>query len=309
MSEDAKFFVRRSSKPNTPASVFLHKASGEQVSILTDNEVKEGHPLFPYRESLAEPEFGSFKGPSGDDLYYKLIKPRSFDPKKKYPLIMIGYGGPTAQVVRKAWGGRNELLAQVLAQRGFVVASIDNRGSSRRGEAFADALYRAFGTVEVEDQVAGAKYFINKGFIEKDRVGFYGWSYGGYLSLMLASQAPEVFKANVAGAPVTDFALYDTHYTERYLGDPRKEPDVYKRANVLERPFSSSNHVLIIHGMADDNVLFTNSTLLFKKLQEAGVVYESLSYPGAKHGLYGRANQIHSGRSIVDFFERRLMKP
>jgi len=301
MNRTATMFLDTYSSTFVPPRVFLSQADGTRVKELSKNEVVGGHPLFPYMKSLVAPEYGSFTGPSGEPIYYRVLKPRDFKPDRKYPLVVRGYGGPTRQVVIKKW---KDLWDQVLVARGFVVASFDNRGSSRRGRKFSDALHHAVGTVEVEDQVAGVKHLIEKGYIDEKRVGFHGWSYGGYLSLMLAAKAADVFHANLSVAPVTDFASYDTHYTERYLGKPKDEAAVYKRANVRESAAGIKGRLMVIHGMADDNVLFTNSTLLFKTLQDNGTVFESVTYPGAKHGISGKLNQTHVLKTIVDFFER-----
>jgi dipeptidyl-peptidase-4 len=306
MDKDAKRFIRYASTPMTPTKTTLHKASGEVIATLLANEVDSKHPLYPYWNSLRVPEYGSFKGPSGDEIYYSIIKPKNFIPKKKYPLIVTGYGGPGARVVGKWWRGRGTLFEQVLAGKGFIVASFDNRGSSGRGRKFEDWFYRKFGVVEVEDQKAGVDYLVRQGFVDPKRVGFFGWSYGGYLAMMLLAKAPDTFKANVAVAPVSDFALYDTHYTERYLGKPQENKKAYHDANVLNFVPQIQGRALIVHGMADDNVLFTNSTMLFQKMQESGKLYESVTYPGQKHGIYGKANQIHVHRTILDFFERYL---
>jgi dipeptidyl-peptidase-4 len=306
MSDKANVFVNFYSSSLSPMQTLLRKNNGELVSTLNANRVEDGHPLFPFKKSLIAPEFGSFKAVTGEDIYYSLFKPNGFKEGKKYPLIVIGYGGPTAQLVNKAWPRKSGLMTQVYLQKGYLVATFDNRGTSRRGKKFESYLKNAFGTVEVEDQVAGVQHLISKGFVDPSRVGFTGWSYGGYLAVSLAVKAPTIFKALVAGAPVSDFALYDTHYTERYLGKPQDEVEVYKRANTLNFVSELKSPLLIIHGMADDNVLFTNSTLLFKKLQSAGKVYESITYPGAKHGVYGKDNQTHLYKTITDFFERRL---
>ena len=306
MNKLGSVFLRIYSAPLVPPQLALFKANGDLLATLSRNEVKEGHPLFIYQDTLVAPEFGSFKGPSGDTLHYRVYKPKNFDAKKKYPMVVTGYGGPHTQVVGKFWGGKSELFAEVLASKGFVVASIDNRGSARRGKKFEDHLYRAFGTVEVEDQAAGIEHLISQGYVDSKRIGFFGWSYGGYLSLALALKKPDLFRANVSVAPVLDFALYDTHYTERYMGKPKEEVEAYKRANNLELVSSLKAKLLIMHGMADDNVLFTNTTLLFKQLQKAGKIYESITYPGAKHGISGKENQTHVYRTITDFFERNL---
>lgn len=305
MSFKGGYYVDYFSTPQQPLRVSLYKVDKGLVSRLIDNTVNSTHPLAPYQEQMPDVEFGSFPH-KGFDLYYRLIKPKNFDANKKYPLVVMGYGGPGSQVVTQSWGGRQGLVAMLLAQRGFLVASIDNRGSPHRGKKFATQNYHAFGTVEVEDQTAGVKYFIQKGYVDAKNVGFFGWSYGGYLSLMLAMKSADVFKANVAVAPVTDFSLYDTHYTERFMGKPQENKKTYSRANVLNFTDQLKGKVLIMHGMADDNVLFTNSTLLFQKLQQSGKVYESVTYPGAKHGMSGMANQKHVYATMVDFFERHL---
>ncbi len=306
MNKSASFFVHTYSAPLIPPQVSLNKASGELVAVLSKNEVKQGHPLFEFNDSLVGPEYGNFKGPSGDDIYFRIYKPKNFDAKKKYPLVVIGYGGPHVQVVGKFWGGKMEMVSEVLTTKGFIVASFDNRGSARRGKKFENYLDRAFGSVEVEDQAAGVEHLASLGFIDLKRVGFFGWSYGGYLSVSLALKKPDLYKANVAVAPVLDFALYDTHYTERYMGKPKEEVEAYKRANNLEKVSALKAKLLVMHGMADDNVLFTNTTLLFKQLQMAGKLYESVTYPGAKHGISGKENQTHVFKTVVDFFERNL---
>jgi dipeptidyl-peptidase-4 len=209
--------------------------------------------------------------------------------------------------VTKEWIGKRGLLHEYLLSQGFVVATVDNRGSARRGKKFEAHLYRAFGTVEVEDQVSGVEHLVAQGFVDSGRVGFFGWSYGGFLAVNLALKAPDVYRAIVAVAPVADFALYDTHYTERYLGKPQTEPEAYQRTNTLALAARLKSKLMIIHGMADDNVLFTNSTQLFKSLQHAGKVYESVIYPGGKHGLYGKETQIHLYRTVTDFFARYLL--
>lgn len=305
MSLKGGYYVDYFSTPQQPLRVSLYKLGQGLVSPLLDNTVTTTHPLAPYKEQMPDVEFGTFSH-KGFDLYYRLIKPKKFDATQKYPLVVMGYGGPGSQVVTQSWGGRQGLVAMMLAQRGFLVASIDNRGSPHRGKKFATANYHAFGTVEVEDQTAGVKHLVQKGYVDSKNVGFFGWSYGGYLSLMLAMKSADVFKANVAVAPVTDFSLYDTHYTERFMGKPQENKKAYARANVLNYTDQLKGKVLIMHGMADDNVLFTNSTLLFQKLQQSGKVYESVTYPGAKHGMSGMANQKHVYATVVDFFERHL---
>jgi len=221
------------------------------------------------------------------------------------------YGGPGAQRVRRAWGGyprSNEgFFRQFLAQHGYVVFTLDNRGSAFRGVQFESALYERMGSVEVQDQVTGVEYLKSLPFVDPARIGVFGWSYGGYMALMCMMQAPNEFAAGVAGAPVTDWALYDTHYTERYMSTPAANEAGYKSGNVLTYAQNLKGPLLIMHGMADDNVLFTHSTALFKKLQDLNEPFEMMTYPGSKHGMLRFASTgPHGYATIVRFFDANL---
>jgi dipeptidyl-peptidase-4 len=198
--------------------------------------------------------------------------------------VLLVYGGPTVQTVTRRWGERRgSQTAQLFTQRGYVVFALDNRGSGGRGQKFTEALYHHLGGVEVEDQLKGVAWLKSQAFVDPGRVGVYGWSYGGYMTLMLLGQSPGTFKAGVAGAPVTDYRLYDTHYTERYMGTPQENPEGYRVSNVLTYAGNIRDRLLIIHGMADDNVLFTNTTLLIPALVASGQPFEVVPYPGSKH--------------------------
>jgi dipeptidyl-peptidase-4 len=210
--------------------------------------------------------------------------------------------------VKRRWSaGGSRQTAQLLAQHGYVVFQLDNRGSGGRGQAFAEALYHRFAGVEVADQLAGVAWLKSQPFVDPARVGVFGWSYGGYMTLMLFGQSPGTFKAGVAGAPVTDFRLYDTHYTERYLGTPAENPEGYRLSNVLTWAGAIRDRLMVMHGMADDNVLFTNTTLLIPALVASGQPFEVVPYPGSKHAaLNFRDTGIHGWKSILDFFDRSL---
>jgi dipeptidyl-peptidase-4 len=223
---------------------------------------------------------------------------------RRYPVIVEVYGGPGVQNVRKAWGG---LFRQYLAQQGYVVFTVDNRGSAFRGRAFEGALYRRMGTVEVEDQIRGVDYLRTLPFVDGTRIGVFGWSYGGYMALMSMVKAPGHFTAGASGAPVTDWRLYDTHYTERYMSTPDDNPEGYREGNVMTYADQLAGPLLIMHGMADDNVLFTHSTALFKRLQDLRKPFEVMPYPGSKHALlrFGSTGP-HAYDTIVQFFARTL---
>ena len=217
-------------------------------------------------------------------------------------MIVYVYGGPAAQTVTRAWAPD---VQQYLAQQGYVVFSLDNRGTPRRGVAFGGALYGRQGTVEVDDQRAGVAWLRQQPWVDGDRIGVHGWSNGGYMTLMLLAKASEDYACGVSGAPVTDWALYDTHYTERYMGHPATNPEGYREASVFTHLDGLTSPLLLIHGMADDNVLFLNSTRLMSALQARGTPFELMTYPGAKHGLSG-ADARHRYRTSLSFLSRCL---
>ena len=208
--KQANVFVATHSDPKTPPRVRLFDAGGVELAVLEANELKEGHPYWPYAAQHVVPEFGEITGAEGQKLLYKLTKPTAFDPAKKYPVIVHIYGGPHGQYVTQAWG---DALHQVFVRRGFIVFSLDNRGMARRGKAFEEALFRKMGTVEVVDQREGVKWLRTQPWVDGEKIGMLGWSYGGYMALHLLGQASSDYAAVVAGAPVTDWGLYDTHYT------------------------------------------------------------------------------------------------
>jgi dipeptidyl-peptidase-4 len=308
MSADARRFLDGYSDPAQPPQVSLHDISGERLAWLVENRLDANHPYAPYLDRHVLPEYGTIPAADGTPLYYQLYKPAGYVAGKRYPAVLVVYGGPTVQTVQRRWGERRgNQTAQLFTQRGYVVFALDNRGSGGRGQKFTEALYHRLGGVEVEDQLKGVAWLKAQPFVDPARVGVYGWSYGGYMTLMLLGQSPGTFKAGVAGAPVTDYRLYDTHYTERYLGTPEENPEGYRLSNVLTYAGAIRDRLMIIHGMADDNVLFTNTTLLIPALVASGQPFEVVPYPGSKHGaLTFRDTGIHGWKTILDFFDRTL---
>ena len=310
MADDASVFLDQHSSHTAPPSVTLRAADGHELQTLVRNALAPGHPYYPYLDQRATPEYGQLTARDGQTLNYQLITPPQRQPGKRYPAIVYVYGGPHSQNVSDSWGGNWQLFHQLLASEGFVVFVLDNRGSGSRGERFEAASWHHLSDVEVEDQVKGVDYLRSLPFVDGQQVGIFGWSYGGYMALQSVLRAPGSFAAAVAGAPVTDWRLYDTHYTERYLGTPQDNADGYQSADVLSYARSLSRPLLLIHGMADDNVLFQNSTLLMKALQDANRPFELMTYPGGKHGLIGHADQgPHAMNAILRFFKRELATP
>ena len=286
------------SNSDQPKQVYLAGNDGRQLQWLSENAVKGDHPYAPYLASHARTLFGTLKAADGSTLYTRMLTP-PLAPGKRYPVFMIHYGGPGAgRQVTNQWGGA---LNQYLVSRGWIVFSIDNRGTPDRGKAFEDQIYRAMGSVEVADQLKGVDWLKAQSFVDPQRIATYGWSYGGYLSLKLAEQAPSTFAAIIAGAPVTRWELYDTHYTERYLGRPQDRPSAYPASGAVDDAVKIRDPLLLIHGMSDDNVVFDNSTALMARMQSAAVPFELMVYPGQTHRVSGPQIGVHLWTTIERF--------
>ena len=305
-SDDASVYVDVWSNTRTPPQAELYRADGSKIASLVNNSIDANHPYQKYLAAQGITEFGELKADDGEILHYSMIKPVDFDPKKKYPVVVFVYGGPATQTVLNSWPARSDaFFNQYLSQNGYIVFSIDNRGTPRRGVKFGSALFRHQGNVEVTDQLRGVDHLKTLPYVQADKIGVYGWSNGGYMSLMLLAKASNTYACGVAGAPVTDWGLYDTHYTERYMDLPKNNPEGYPASTVFAHLDGLKSKLLLIHGMADDNVLFTNSTKLMSELQKRGTPFELMTYPGAKHGLRG-ADALHRYRLTEDFFNRCL---
>ncbi|PKH73927.1 S9 family peptidase [Stenotrophomonas sp. Betaine-02u-21] len=307
-ARNASVYVDSWSNTGTPPQIELFRANGEKIATLVENNLADpAHPYARYRDAQLPVEFGTLTAADGrTPLNYSVIKPAGFDAAKRYPVAVYVYGGPASQTVTNAWPGRGDhLFNQYLAQQGYVVFSLDNRGTPRRGRDFGGALYGKQGTVEVADQLRGVEWLQKQPWVDPARIGVQGWSNGGYMTLMLLAKASNRYACGVAGAPVTDWGLYDTHYTERYMDLPGRNEAGYTEARVLTHIDGLRSRLLLIHGMADDNVLFSNSTVLMSALQKRGQPFELMTYPGAKHGLSG-ADALHRYRIAEDFLGRCL---
>jgi dipeptidyl-peptidase-4 len=305
MDRAARVYVDTYSTTDQPPQLALHSADGERMAWLIENRVTADHPYAPFRPGHRPTEFGSLIGPDAQKLHYRIIHPTDFDPEKRYPVFVHVYGGPTHRLATNSWT-RRALIDQYMARRGYIVFTLDNRGIERQGKDFQDSAYLKLGKIEMADQMIGLDWLRGQDYVDPDRIGIFGWSYGGYLALMGAAQYPGEFAASVAVAPVTDWALYDTHYTERYLGTPQDQPDVYRDGNVLTYAHQIRDPLLLIHPMADDNVLFTHSTLLMQELQEQKISFDLMTYPGEKHAIAGTSQRVHVYEMISRFFDLHL---
>jgi len=303
-SSDASRYINYFSNTSTPSQASLMNNNGEREMWISQNLVDKNHPLHTYMDDLVAPKFGTVKADDGTtDLYYRLYEPKNLDRSKSYPAIVYLYGGPGSQRVTNSWGN---LFLNYLAQQGYAVITIDNRGSPARGVAFETAIHKRTGDVEIRDQIKAVEVLRETGYVDPERVGVFGYSYGGYMTLMAMFTAGDYFKAGAAGGSVSDWRLYDTHYTERYMGHPETNKEGYDASSVLPYAENLKGDLFIYHGMADDNVLFTNSTKVYRKLQEAKIPFWSMDYPGEKHGMRDERTRVHEKKMIEMFFNQSI---
>jgi len=297
-------FVDNFSSPDQPPQIMVRDLTdGATKAAILENKLDESHPYTEYVDDRATSTYGTIKADDGTALHYRMYKPANMEAGKRYPAILAPYGGPHGQRVRKSW---TVDFNGILAQNGFIVMVVDNRGMWNRGLKFESHIKNAMGTVEVADQVTAATYLKSLDYIDGEKIGTWGWSYGGYMTLMSMFKEGDVFKAGVSVSPVTDWRLYDTAYTERYLGHPDAPGDVYENSSVFKYVDGFKGDLLLIHGMADDNVFFDNSVKLMATLQNAGKPFELMTYPGKKHGIRGAATRAHLWNLALDFFNRKL---
>jgi dipeptidyl-peptidase-4 len=291
--------VTRSGDAQPPQS-YLADSTGKRLAWIEENRVAGDHPYAPYLAAHRPAQFGTIKAADGSDLHWMMITP-PLEPGKRYPVFTYHYGGPSAQVARRAWQGA---LAQAVVAKGYIWFAIDNRGSANRGVEFESQIWRAMGTVEVEDQLAGTRWLKAQPFVDPARIATFGWSYGGYMTLKMLEEHPHEWTAGIAVAPVTRWELYDTAYTERYLGDPKAPGGVYDRAGAIVDATKIADPLLVIHGMADDNVVLDNTTALAATLQAHAVPFEMMLYPGQTHGIGGPKISVHLYDTVFDFLAR-----
>jgi dipeptidyl-peptidase-4 len=303
MPRSATTFVGYYSDPATPPRTALYDASGALLRWIEQNPLDETHPFHPYADRYPAPEFGVLKAADGQDLHYVLMKPAGFDPARRYPAIVEVYGGPHVQTVTRSWRAAPEKL---YLEAGYVLFQLDNRGSSNRDVRFETAIAGRLGSVEVDDQVVGLEWLREQPFVDGARIGVTGWSYGGYMTLRMMTDPRSRLKAGAAGAPPTDWREYDTHYTERYMGLPQARAAAYDAASVIPRLGELSGRLLLLQGMADDNVQVSNAFAVMAALQARSVPFDLMLFPGQRHGIQGEARQLQLWRTFLEFFGREL---
>lgn len=277
---DASFFLDTYSNTSAPPRQDFYRADGVKFATLNENKVEE---LAGYHFSPVE--FFTIQSHDNVSLNCYMIKPPNFDPAKKYPVITYTYGGPHAQVVLNAWSGANYLWHQMMAQKGFIIFALDNRGSAGRGHLFEEPIHYRFGAQELSDQRDGAAWLRTQPFVDPNRIGIWGWSYGGHMTLHAMFEAPEIYKVGFAGAPVTDWHFYDSIYTERYIGLPEAREESYQESSPIKNAEHLKGKLLIAHGTGDDNVHYSNTLALIDTLIKSGKYVEVMSFPGRGHPI------------------------
>ena len=284
-SPDASTCLDTYSDANTPSRISLRRNDGTLIRVVEDGVIPA---LNEYKRSPKT--FFTFKTSDSVELNGWMMKPANFDPSKKYPVLMYVYGGPGSQTVTNSWERSYFLWFQLLAQKGYMIVSVDNRGTGARGKAFKSVTYRNLGKWETHDQIEAAKYLSTLPYVDGSRIGIFGWSYGGYMTLMAMCLGSDVFKAGVSVAPVTHWKFYDSIYTERYMLTPKENPDGYEQSAPLTHARELKGSLLEIHGTADDNVHWQNTVSMVNQLVKEGKQFETAFYPGGLHGIaYGKA--------------------
>ncbi|MFN8580578.1 MAG: prolyl oligopeptidase family serine peptidase [Gemmatimonadaceae bacterium] len=255
---------------------------------------------------LQEPEFFRVPLPNGIELDAYRIVPASFDSTRRYPVLMYAYGGPAAPQVLDQWNGPRYLWHQLLAERGYVVVVVDNRGAAWRGREFRKMTEGRLGLVESDDQIAAARWLSTRPWVDAARIGFWGWSFGGFLTTMSLARGGDVFKAGIAVAPVTDWHLYDSIYTERYMRTPSDNPDGYAATSPQRLIGGLRAKLLLVHGTGDDNVHPQNSTQLVEQLIQAGKPFNLMLYPNRTHGISDANASVHLFETMTAFILANL---
>ena len=302
IAPDNSAFVDTYANAMTPPRQDLYRMDGSRAAVINEDRVPE---LADY--AISPVEFLTVKANDGTQLYARMIKPPNFDPSRKYPVLVEVYGGPQDQEVQDDWGSSDFLWFEMMAEKGFIVFTVDNRGSYRRGHDFEIPVYHHLGKVELEDQLSGVKYLKSLPYVDGSRIGIWGWSYGGTMVLNALFNAPGVFKAGVAVAPVSDWRLYDTIYTERYMGRPQDNPEGYRDSSPVNQARQLRAKLMIAHGTGDDNVHFANTTELINELILAGTYPDDLMIlPGRGHGMTDWQARVQLYQRMSDFLVRNL---
>lgn len=302
---DFSYYLLYHTTANSPMTVGLHSTKTNALLRVLESNTSLKNRLSGY--SIAPKRFFQTKAADGTTLLNGwMIKPIAFDSTKRHPVLMFVYGGPGSQTVKDEWDTRDFFWYQTLVQKGYIIVSVDGRGTGARGQAFRTATYGNLGRLETDDQIAVAKYLKTLPYVDPQRVGIWGWSYGGYMSALCMTLGADVFRAGISVAPVTNWRFYDSIYTERYLKRPQDNPAGYDDNSPLTHAARLQGPFLLIHGTGDDNVHFQNSVALEDALIAAGKQFQSFYYPNRNHGIYGGNTRLHLYTMLSQFIEKNL---
>jgi len=302
-SSNFDYFVNTHSTLNTPATYTVFENNGKQVRVIEDNA---GMRTVQQQVAWKDFEFFNFTTSENVKLNGWMLKPPNFDATKKYPVFMYVYGGPGSQTVNNSWGGFNNWWYQMLAQKGYLVVSVDNRGTGARGQEFKKMTYLELGKYETMDQIEAAKYLGKQSYVDASRIGIFGWSYGGYMSSLCLFKGADVFKSAIAVAPVTNWKWYDTIYTERYMRTEKENAEGYKNNSPVNFTDLMKGKYLLVHGVADDNVHFQNTAEMVNALIKSNKQFDTYFYPNRNHGIYGGTTRLHLYNKMTDFILENL---
>ncbi|MCL4133981.1 UNVERIFIED_CONTAM: hypothetical protein GTU68_017640 [Idotea baltica] len=303
LSPDGNYLYDAYSSLEVPrAYQLIETQNGETVRTIYSSP----NPLKKYK--LGEISLLTLQADDGTDLYCRMIKPINFDPKKQYPVMVYVYNGPHVQLVQNKWLGAARPFLQYMAQQGFVVFTVDGRGSSNRGLEFEQAVFRQLGTLEVQDQLTGLKHLKSLPYVDQERLGIFGWSYGGFMTTSLMLRAPGAFDVGVAGGPVIDWKFYEIMYAERYMDTPEENPEGYAASNLVNYVNDLKGELLIIHGLQDSTVVPQHSNALIRKSVEEGVMIDYFPYPSHPHNVRG-TERAHLLKKVSKYFVDRLGTP
>ena len=302
-SADYSYFINTFTNTTTPNRYTLHDAkTGKLVRVIKDNsgllEKEEAYNFSPKELSTIEI--------NGNELNMWMIKPSNFDESKKYPFLMFQYSGPGSQTVSNSYFGANDYWYQLLADKGYIIASVDGRGTGFKGAAFKKVTQNELGKYELEDQIAAAKKLGARDYIDQDRIGIWGWSFGGFMSTNAILKGNDVFSMAIAVAPVTSWRFYDSIYTERYMTTPQENPTGYDENSPINHVDKLKGKFLLVHGSGDDNVHFQNSMRLIEALIQANKQFDWAIYPDKNHGIYGGNTRLHLYTKMTNFIEENL---
>lgn len=286
ISDSKKYFIDNFQSTTVPREIYVYDTNGKKLQTLKQAE----NPLKDYK--LGQLSLFKLKSDAGDDLFCRMIKPIDFDSTKKYPVLVYVYNGPGIQLINNTWNGGGDMWLQYMAQHGFVVFTIDGRGSANRGLAFEQASFRQLGNVEMKDQMVGVDYLKSLKYVDAKRMALMGWSYGGFMTTSIMCRYPDVFKVAVAGGPVIDWSYYEVMYTERYMDTPQTNPKGYEEANVMKYIDNLKGKLMLIHGAQDIVVVWQHSIMFLKACVDKGKQVDYFVYPGHEHNVIGK-DRVH----------------